>query len=571
MSSEITQQIKDRLRISDLVGRKVALKRKGHLYWGLCPFHHEKSSSFCVNDIKQFYHCFGCQEHGNIFDFLIKTEKLDFRAALEKLAKEAGITLSSNISFIDPNKVLYQINSEALKFFAANLSTNLKAQNYCQMREMNQDIIEKFAIGFADRSKNLIKYLTNKGYKEVDIVKAGLAWRKSNGDIIESFQDRLIFPIFNQINKVIAFGGRVIEASNKDIPKYKNTSETAIYTKKNQLYNLNRAKLIHPNNIIVAEGYMDVVALAKVGIENVVAPLGTAITTEQIKMLWRICNEPIFCFDGDEAGLKASSKVVDLILPILETDYSAQFVLLPEGKDPDDMIKEGQVEKLNKLLNKPISLTSIIWQKYVGDPEKLSPDQKAQAEKNLFKAINQISDQQKKAYYYDYFVDQVRTLLRRKNQFYKNGGMITSRIAEKQPPKTASIDANERIKIILVALMAACPDIFLDQSEFIGSLELKDQKVAENLERLLNNENVELSFINYSPYNININFKDDKLRLKNLFKFYQNEYFLDIMRNNLKDLITGGAGFEKITHLRQEMKKHEQVARELKEQLNTSL
>ena len=345
-SPNLLDEIRSRLLVSQVVGRKVALKKSGREFRGLSPFKTEKSPSFFVNDQKGFYHCFASGEHGDIFTFLMKTEGLEFPEAVERLAAEAGVAMPKaaerNVEQEDQRERLYRLLEASAAFFEDNLRAGIgsEARAYLERRGLARETIQAFRLGFAPNSRSALSaHLKGKSFSAADMATAGMLI--SGDDIPEPydrFRNRVIFPILDLKGRVIAFGGRALD---KEAPaKYLNSPETPLFHKGHILFNAARARAAahDKNRVIAVEGYMDVVALAEAGFTETVAPLGTALTEDQLKLLWRFAPEPLLCFDGDSAGRKAADRAVEIALPSVKPGYSVAFAFLPDGLDPDDLI-----------------------------------------------------------------------------------------------------------------------------------------------------------------------------------------------------------------------------------------
>lgn len=354
----IPEDIIDRIResndIVDVISEYVSLKKKGRNYFGLCPFHNEKTPSFSVLQDKQIYHCFGCGEGGNVISFIMKYKNLGFIDAVTMLAERANIVIPEGNKDIDNEKIslkenLFKICREAAKFFYINLQRSSSGLEYFGSRGIGYDIIKKFGLGYSPDSWNsLLKYLTSKGYSEDLIEQAGLVIRKSNkSGYYDRFRNRVMFPVFDVRGKIIGFGGRVTDDSK---PKYLNSPETPVFNKGNNLYGLNLATKSNMNRrIIIVEGYMDVIALHQYGITNAVASLGTALTKEQAKLLKRYGDEVIICYDSDTAGQAATLRGLDVLV---DAGCSVSILNIPKGKDPDEFIRtEGKEAFINCMNN----------------------------------------------------------------------------------------------------------------------------------------------------------------------------------------------------------------------------
>ena len=403
----LLDEIRARLPVSQVVGRKVALKKKGREYAGLSPFKIEKTASFFVNDQKGFYHCFATGEHGDIFAFLMKTEGLDFPEAVERLAAEAGVTLPKSdersIEQEDQRDRLYRLLEASARFFETNLQggTGGEARRYLDKRGLQRETIATFRLGFAPNSRVAIRdHLKAQGFSIADMIASGmLIGGEDIPEPYDRFRNRVMFPIQDQKGRTIAFGGRALD---KDAPaKYLNSPETPLFHKGHVLFNAGRARpLAHDRNRIIAvEGYMDVVALTEGGFGEVVAPLGTALTEDQVKLMWRVVPEPILCFDGDNAGKKAAFRAVDTVLPHLKPGMSVAFAFLPDGLDPDDVIRQQGAAAMEDVLNKTRPLIDMLWDRETHAGPTTTPEQRAALETRLKALASTISDPTVRSHY----------------------------------------------------------------------------------------------------------------------------------------------------------------------------
>ena len=401
------EEIKNRIAVSDVVGRKVKLQRRGREFVGLSPFKPEKTPSFTVNDDKQFYHCFATGKHGSVFDFVMETEGLNFPEAVERLASEAGLQMPERdrqaAQRAQQQAGLVDVTELSAKWFAAQLKTPAaaEARAYLERRGVTSELIERFRIGFAPAARTaLVEALSARNVGIDKIVEAGMAIQPDDGKApYDRFRDRIIFPIADARGRVIAFGGRAMSA---DAPaKYLNSPETPLFHKSHVLYNFFQARqpAYDTNSVLIAEGYMDVVGMARAGINNAVAGLGTAITEEQINLAWRLAPEPVMCLDGDQAGLRAAYRAADRALPLLKPGYSLRFAILPPGKDPDDVVSEGGAEAMQTLIGKAMSLIDLIWEREIEAAPWDTPERAAALKKRLRDVINTVGDRDVKALY----------------------------------------------------------------------------------------------------------------------------------------------------------------------------
>lgn len=377
ISDDMIAKICDENDIIDYVSQYVQLKKSGRDYSGLCPFHNEKTPSFHVSQEKQLFHCFGCGASGNLVQFVMRTENLDFVDALRQLADRAGIIIPENDDdFSDElhekKKKTLEINKMAARFFYSCLkdrNIGERALNYLRRRNVSWKLITVFGLGCApDRRDMLLQYLMGKGYKAEDIVEAGLAVSR-DGKIYDKFRDRVMFPIIDVRGNVIGFGGRILhnnkEVNGYKIPKYLNSPETPVFDKGKNLFSLNLAKNAKASDMILCEGYMDVISVYQAGIQNIVATLGTAITENQAKLMLRYAGEILICYDSDEAGVKAALRAIDIISGV---GGRSRVIRLKNAKDPDEYINKNGVEKFREAVKNAMPSTefkiSLIKNKY---------------------------------------------------------------------------------------------------------------------------------------------------------------------------------------------------------------
>ncbi|MFC6196858.1 DNA primase [Ponticaulis profundi] len=408
-SESYINELKSRIRISDVVGRKVKLTKKGKEWVGLSPFTAEKTPSFYVNDQKQFFKCFSSGKFGDVISFLQETERLGFSEAIERLAGEAGMDLPQDTAQDRAERSrrgrLLDVCEAACAYFEDRLRgpEGSAARAYLDGRGLKPESWGKYRLGFApDGWRHLQEFLKGKGAREEDMLAAGLIIRPDNGkEPYDRFRGRLMFPIEDTTGKVIAFGGRALEKDAK--PKYLNSPETELFHKGHQLYRYKRAReaaaMANREGLIVCEGYMDVIALCEAGFEYAVAPLGTALTEDQLGLIWKVGGEPILCFDGDEAGVRAAHKAVDRAMPHLEPGRSLFFAMLPDGLDPDDLIRERGKGAMKEVLEKASPLVELLWQRELIAHPLDTPERQAGFEQRLDQATGQIvHDGVKKAY-----------------------------------------------------------------------------------------------------------------------------------------------------------------------------
>ncbi len=419
----ILDDIRARISVSQLIGRTVALKRQGREFAALSPFNAEKTPSFFVNDEKQFYHCFSSGRHGDIFSWLMETEGLSFREAVERLAGEAGVALPEE----DPKAAQARVRAHELsdvmalaaEWFRTALegSRGADARRYLEQRGVSRDVQAEFGLGFApgDR-RGLLTHLTRAGLALSDLDACGLVITPDQGDAYDRFRDRIMFPIADIQGRIIAFGGRALA---KGAPaKYLNSPETTLFHKGETLYRYREARAglaaaeraaaaaakgerhgREPGGLVVVEGYMDVIALAGVGIASAVAPLGTAVTESQLELLWRAGPEPVMCFDGDAAGLRAAHRVVERALGLIKPGRSVRFALLPAGQDPDDLVRQHGRDAFTQCIANAKSLNDMVWDMVFAEGPFDTPERKARLRQRIFEVCAVIPNESLKKDY----------------------------------------------------------------------------------------------------------------------------------------------------------------------------
>jgi DNA primase len=403
----LLEEIRRRTDLVQLVGRRVKLVRKGRVMWGCCPFHAEKSPSFKVENERRTYKCFGCQKGGDAFRWLIETEGLSFPEAVQKLAAEAGVELPAwspeDEAREQKRKSLYDIVDLACGFYESQLREDAgrAARDYLKTRGLDGASAKQFRLGYAPSGGHtLIEFLKSKNVTQDDMIAAGLARPSEDGrPMRDFFYDRLMFPIADSRGRIIAFGGRGLTADAK--PKYINSGESTLFSKGFNLYNFHhaRAAAIKSGTIILGEGYMDVIALVRAGFAHAVAPLGTALTNDQLELLWRTAPEPILAFDGDTAGLKAAHRAAHLALPHLKAGYSLRFAFLPAGEDPDTLIAKSGAMTMGKILDAALPLSEMLWKAETDGHDFSTPERRAGLERNLAAIVGEITDGKIADYY----------------------------------------------------------------------------------------------------------------------------------------------------------------------------
>jgi DNA primase len=415
---QFLDELRARLPVSEVVGRRVRLRKAGREWKGLSPFNKERTPSFFVNDQKSMWFDFSSGKNGNIFDFLMLTEGLSFPEAVERLAGEAGLPLPKisreEEARDERRKTLNDVVELAAKFFEATLAARAgaKARGYLADRGLDTATQLKFRLGYAPAERFALKeHLGKEGISSEDMVEAGLLVA---GDDIpvpyDRFRDRVMFPITDLRGRVIAFGGRALEKDAQ--AKYLNSPETPLFHKGGTLYNIAAARVAahRGSAVVVVEGYVDVIAMVNSGFEATVAPLGTALTAEQLVLLWRMTDEPTLCFDGDAAGRRAAYRAVDLALPLIKPGKSLKFASLPEGQDPDDLVRSGGLEAINEVVGAARPLSAMLWMRETEAGSFDTPERRAAFEARIAEVTAAIGDDSVRKHYRREFEDRLRSL-----------------------------------------------------------------------------------------------------------------------------------------------------------------
>ena len=501
---EFIEDLRQRVPLSDVVGRRVKLIRKGRRHSGLCPFHAEKTPSFSVVDDDGFYHCFGCGVHGDAISFLREMDGLEFMEAVERLAEMAGLAVPRTVPQ-DPaasrqRKAALDILEETTLFFEAALRRDdgRDATRYLKQRGLDSAIVKTYRIGYSPRM-GLRAALKDKGFSDEDMLAAGVI-RKSDrdGSLYDYFRDRVMFPIENRQGKVIAFGARALGDAQ---PKYLNSGEGPTFSKKAVLYGWVQAREGLRRNLplVVAEGYMDVIAIHHSGAAAAVAPLGTALTPEQIALLWKLHDEPVLCFDGDAAGQRAQTRALERILPLLEPGRSARLAVLPEGKDPDDLIAASGPEGFRKVIGTARSLIDSLWEQVQAEFDIRQPEARAQFWQAVRGHVRSIGNNQVRSAYGDEIESRIAAM---RNQIRGISSMVAPRRASR--PQTGLINRHRAV----VALLLAHPSLVSANFEALSMLDSGDQSL-ESLKKALidaviRDPDLDAAAINYHLQGLNL-------------------------------------------------------------------
>ena len=561
--SQLIDEIKTRIKVSDIVSKKVKLSPRGREFVGLSPFSNEKTPSFTVSDEKGFYHCFSSGEHGSVFDFVMKTENLSFVEAVKKLASYAGISVEDKVykkeDIIIQKRIknLKDILTIANNWFHNNLKRELKTNKFLQeifkKRNFNENIINTFLLGYAPkRNDTLYSYLKSKDFSSKDISDAGLIIISSkNNEIFDRFNNRIIFPIYDYSSNVVGFGGKAL--SQNQIGKYVNSPSTDLFKKGDLLFGWQQSKNnpLQKNELFIVEGYTDVISMHMAGYKNVVAPLGTAITAKQIICSWRISKEPIICMDGDEAGQKAAKRLPELIFPHLKPGHSLNFVKLPFDEDPDSLISSNNLKDLNLSIDNKLSLVDYVWNNLISGKTFNTPEKRAELEEEINRLLNLINDFNVKKNYKNFFREKFF------EQFKFYGKNIKTNSKKEFLLSRNIIDTNKIAERVLIGSVILFPSLLKKTINKFSSLvfsneginSIKDdivllfnkKKTIENLNiraTLLNSKHkdnvleiIDKSILLHAPF---LKSKDNLDLIEKKWNEYLEVYLKKIDNNNMK-------------------------------------
>ncbi len=389
-----TDELRERLSIVDVVGRRVPLVKKGQNYWGCCPFHNEKTPSFSVNEDKGFYHCFGCGEHGDIISFVMKSENVDFKTAITELANQAGLKMPDYkpkpAAQVAREESYYQIMNAAAEIYQKLLYEQVGAHalEYVRGRGFSDEMIKHYRIGYAPKNNVIANKFIN--VKQDNLMATGMC-RHGDYGMYDFFRDKLMFPIFNARGQIVAFSGRSLDGSE---PKYINTTDTELFHKRKTIFGFNFARdAIHrANRSIVVEGQIDAIQMQCNGFPETVAPLGTALTEDHISMLCKANRNIVFCFDGDAAGQKAAARACDIVMPFLRDASDVRFAFVTGGKDPDEVLKTGGAVAMQKIIDNATGLADFLWNIANAGFNVSTPGGRTQAEKFIRQKTDKITD-----------------------------------------------------------------------------------------------------------------------------------------------------------------------------------
>ena len=480
--SQLIDEIKTRIKVSDIVSKKVKLASKGKEFIGLSPFSNEKTPSFTVSDEKGFYHCFSSGEHGSVFDFVMKTENLSFKEAVKKLASYAGIKIEESAykkeDVIVQNKIknLKDILKISSTWYHHNLKRELKTNKYLQeifkKRNFNETIINNFCLGYAPKKNDTIyNYLKSKNFSSKDILDSGLIIISSkNNEKFDRFNNRIIFPIYDYFSNVVGFGGKAL--SENQIGKYVNSPSTDVFKKGDLLFGWQQCKNnpIQKNELYIVEGYTDVISMHNAGFKNTVAPLGTAISIKQIIYSWRISKEPTLCMDGDEAGQKASKRIPELIFPYLKPGYSLNFVKLPSGEDPDSLILSDNLKDLSLFFESKSSLVDYVWNNLIYGKNFNTPEKRAELEEEINRLTRLINDFTVKKNYKNFFREKFF------QEFKFSGKRIQNKEKKEYLLNKNIININKITERVLIGTIILYPNLLKNVSDKFKSINFTHEK-----------------------------------------------------------------------------------------------
>jgi DNA primase len=458
---EFIERLKHHIPISEVIGRRMPIKRHGREFQGLCPFHKEKSPSFTVNDEKGFFHCFGCGAHGDAIGFIKDYERVEYREAVERLAGEAGLPVPAMTREAEAAErkrhTLEDVVMMASCWFTEQLyaPVGTEAREYLRDRGLKKLAAETFALGFAPNSRDGMKSaLMKQGVTEAMLVEAGLLAKPDEGAPYDRFRARLIFPIRNAQGKTVAFGGRIMpQVHATNAAKYLNSPETPLFKKGELLfaYDIARHNARDETPLIVAEGYMDVIALHQAGFVTAVAPLGTAVTPSQLKLLWRVSAEPVLCLDGDDAGSRAMLRAADIALPLLEAGKGLRFAMLPSGEDPDSLLRKLGAGAVKQSFAQARALSQVLWDHALLQFGDRSPEKRAALERHLLQMADRIADPLVRQHMRSYFRDRMFSLKSlKKGQKIVAPGIAPGALPEANDDKSHLRRLEEQIVLLVI-------------------------------------------------------------------------------------------------------------------------
>ena len=493
---EYLEEIKLRLKVSHVVGKSVKLKKRGKEFIGLSPFSNEKTPSFTINDEKGFYHCFSSGEHGNIFDFLMKTKNYKFGEAVRTLATEAGLQTYRFTKQDEEKQKRWNTYKSILEKYSNFCFEELSSEKYPEIKEYlnSRKITEKeisfFKMGYSP-SKNDFYQRLKEEFSEEQINLSGIYYFDENRkQYVDRFRNRIIFPVKSLNGSVFALGGRAV--SKTTFAKYINSPETEFYKKGNNLYNINSAKEFRDKEeaVFIVEGYMDVINLHKFGIKNVVANLGTAITERQIEFVWKFFKNPIICLDGDNSGQKAAVRAAERLFPIMKPDFNIYFLKLPENLDPDAFINQKGKDSFIKLSQGKIDILNFIWDSYYSEVDRNNPQTLAIFERKIKSLSREVKDRTLGKYFLDNFIRKINELTPYTNYKKSNFSKFNKASNPLQETKDLYVkrnkfDEREFKEFSILFLIMNKLDIFRKNIELVSKINFSNNLIEEFKEKLI--------------------------------------------------------------------------------------
>jgi len=501
LSPQWLDELRSRITLSGVISRTAKLQKAGREWKGCCPFHNEKTPSFTVSDEKGFYHCFGCGAHGDVIRWMTDQRGMSFMDAIRELAAEAGMEVPAP----DPRAArqaekragLHDVMAAAQAWFKGNLLSpeGAKARQYLETRGFDPHTIARFGFGYAPDERQALKAALGSDFAEPMLIECGLRIAVDDKEPYDRFRGRLMLPIEDARGRVIAFGGRILNSTRSDAPKYLNSPDTPLFDKGRTLYNLHRAGPLsrQSHRIIVVEGYMDVIALSAAGIGDVVAPLGTALTERQIELLWRLVDVPVLCFDGDSAGQRAAMRAASRALPLLRPGHSLSIVRLPAGLDPDDLVRRDGKNAMEKLLAEPKSLLETLWEHERGALPLRTPEDKAGLKARLLEHTEAIQHPDIRGLYRRELLDRFSAFAYpprppRERNWRGNRWQETPRLSPEAAGKlrrASAGGARDTLTQAVIAGLARHPEEIHRHAEALGTLATNDASLRKALDRLL--------------------------------------------------------------------------------------
>jgi len=540
-------KIRSNIRVSDVVKTKVNLTRKGQEFLGLCPFHGEKTPSFTVNDRKKFYHCFGCGAHGDLIAFESETSGLSYKDASFKIAQKFGIELPT---FSREEEIQYKkseriavISKLASEFYASSINSSVK--KILEDRGISADIIKEYNIGYSGERGDLLKFFSSKSFTPQELLDSGLV-RKISGNLVEFFTGRIMIPIVSNFGKVIGFGARSL---GDELPKYINSSETLIFKKSESLFgeDVATAASYKSGYFILVEGYFDVIKLATSGFKEAVASLGTSVTKSHLYKLWQTAPEIIVCLDGDEAGLRASRKVIDLAMDIISSEKTLSFINLPRGMDPDDLINKKGNEYFQNLINNRVSLSHQIFLNVVSGKKFETAEQKSSIENQLESFANTIKDELLRKNFQRFFKDKCWQLFNNKLSKPKSDLSMKTTLTKDDSINSVLVGIilnyleyldSRKIDDILTQI-ASCKGKFADFSSHVQQILHEYEDIdSENIISLIKKTSFYLEFeIISAEYKNSVPSNLDKIKAINIVEYFLSLKYLSQLNEELAGIL----------------------------------